>query len=251
MCLKKLTTNLNGKKKKSLNHTILTFRLNLAHGPLIFNLDSRLGPLGQLEDHYWDRVDLRKPILNHVTQTLCIHGLQTPLCCLSPQLFSWPMSASLQEPKREEVSFTPDLWAKDPSAWLGLPLLLSADLFVVVQSLSCVQFLTTPWTAALLASLSFIISQSLLRLMSIESLISSNHLILFIPSFSCPQSLPASGSFPMSRLFPSGGQSIGASASASVLPMNIQGWFPLRLTSLISLLSRGSLQYHKLKVSIL
>ena len=121
-------------KKKSLNHTILTFRLNLAHGPLIFNLDSRLGPLGQLEDHYWDRVDLRKPILNHVTQTLCIHGLQTPLCCLSPQLFSWPMSASLQEPKREEVSFTPDLWAKDPSAWLGLPLLLSADLFVVVQS---------------------------------------------------------------------------------------------------------------------
>ena len=56
--------------------------------------------------------------------------------------------------------------------------------------------------------------------------------------FSCPQSFPASGSFPMSRLFASGGQNIGASASASVLPMNIPGWFPLGLTGLISLLSR-------------
>ena len=56
---------------------------------------------------------------------------------------------------------------------------------------------------------------------------------------SCLQSFPASGSFPVSWLFPSGGQSIGAPASASVLPMNIQGWFPLRLTDLISLLSKG------------
>ena len=60
------------------------------------------------------------------------------------------------------------------------------------------------------------------------------------PFSSCPQSFPASGSFPMSWLFPSGGQSIGASALASVLPMNIQGWFPLGLTGLISLLSRDS-----------
>ena len=51
----------------------------------------------------------------------------------------------------------------------------------------------------------------------------------------CPQSFPASGSFPVSRLFASGGQSIGASASASVLPMNIQGWYPLGWTGLISL----------------
>ena len=55
----------------------------------------------------------------------------------------------------------------------------------------------------------------------------------------CLQSFPASGSFPMSQLFPSGSQSIGASASASVLPMNIQGWFPLGLTGLIPLLSKG------------
>ena len=60
-----------------------------------------------------------------------------------------------------------------------------------------------------------------------------------VPFSSCPQSFPAWGSFPMSWLFASGGQSIGASASASVLPMNIQGWFPLGLTGLIFLLSKG------------
>ena len=60
-----------------------------------------------------------------------------------------------------------------------------------------------------------------------------------IPFSSCPQSFPASVFFPMSPLFPSGSQSIGASASASVLPMTIQGWFPLGLTDLISLLSVG------------
>ena len=58
------------------------------------------------------------------------------------------------------------------------------------------------------------------------------------PFSSFPQSFRASGSFPMSCLFIPGGQSIGASASASVLPMNIQGWFPLGLTDLISLQSK-------------
>ena len=60
-----------------------------------------------------------------------------------------------------------------------------------------------------------------------------------VPFFSCPQSFPASGFFPMSQLFTLGGQSIGASTSASVLPMNIQDWFPLGLTGLISVLSNG------------
>ena len=59
------------------------------------------------------------------------------------------------------------------------------------------------------------------------------------PFSSCPQSFPASGYFPVSQLFASGGQNIGASASASVLPVNIQGWFPLGLTALISLQSKG------------
>ena len=60
-----------------------------------------------------------------------------------------------------------------------------------------------------------------------------------IPFSSCPQSFPASGSFQMSQLFASGGQTIGVSASASVLPMNIQDWFPLGLTGWISLQSKG------------
>ena len=77
---------------------------------------------------------------------------------------------------------------------------------------------------------------------------------LVIPFSSCFQSFPTSGSFPVSRLFSSGGQSIGASASSSVLPMSIQSWFPLRLTGLISLLSKGLrslLQHHSLKALIL
>ena len=75
------------------------------------------------------------------------------------------------------------------------------------------------------------------------------------PFSSCPQSCPASGNFPMSQLFPSGSQSIEASASASVLPMNIQGWFPLGLTGFDLLAVQGALksllQHHGLKASIL
>ena len=67
----------------------------------------------------------------------------------------------------------------------------------------------------------------------------SNHLILCRPLLLLPSSFPLSGSFPMSWLFASGGQSIGASISASVFPMNVQGWFSLGLTCLISLQSNG------------
>ena len=78
---------------------------------------------------------------------------------------------------------------------------------------------------------------------NVYSAMSFNHLILccsLLLLFSFfPHSFLASGSFPMSRLFASGGQSVGASASASVLPMNIQGWFSLGLTRLISLQSKG------------
>ena len=72
------------------------------------------------------------------------------------------------------------------------------------------------------------------------------------PFSSCPQSFPASGSFPMSQFFASGGQHIGVSASASVLPMNIQDWFPLGWTGLISLQSKGLLRvFSNTKASIL
>ena len=111
--------------------------------------------------------------------------------------------------------------------------------FSSVQLLSCVWLFATSWIAARQASLSFTISWSLHKLISIESVIPSNHLILCHPLLLCPQSFSASGSFLMSQLFPSGGQSIGASASASVLPMNIQDWFPLGWTGLIALQSKG------------
>ena len=83
----------------------------------------------------------------------------------------------------------------------------------------------------------------------------SSYLIPYVPFPFCPQSLPASGSFPMSQLFTSGGQSIGVSASALVLPMNTQDWSPLGWTGWISLQSKGLfkslLQHHSSKASIL
>ena len=115
------------------------------------------------------------------------------------------------------------------SGWMPSPLKGNS-----VQLLSCVWLFAPPWTAAHQASLSVTNSWSLLKLMSIESVMPSNHLILCHPL----QCFPESGSFLMSWLFTSGGQSIGALVSASVLPTNIQGWFPL-LTCLISLLSKG------------
>ena len=107
----------------------------------------------------------------------------------------------------------------------------------LVQSLNCVQLFATPWTAAHQAFLFFTISWSLLKLMSTESVMPSNHLILCCPLLLLPSSFPASGSFPMKQLFASGGQHIGA--LISVLPMNIQDWFPLGLIGLISLESKG------------
>ena len=112
-------------------------------------------------------------------------------------------------------------------------------IFLVVQSLSHVQLFVTPWTIAHQAPLSSTVSWSLLKFMSVELVVLFNHLILCHPFLLLPSILPASGSFRMSWLFASGGQNIGASASALVLPMNIQGWFSLGLTSLISLLSKG------------
>ena len=106
-----------------------------------------------------------------------------------------------------------------------------------VQSLSHVWLFVNPWTACQ-ASLFFTISQNLLKLMFIESMMPSNHLILCHPLILLPSIFPSIRVFLMSQLFTSGGQSMGASASASILPINSQCWFPLGLTGLISLLSK-------------
>ena len=108
-----------------------------------------------------------------------------------------------------------------------------------VQLLSCVQLFATPWTAAHQASLSITNTQSLLKLTSIESVMPSNHLILCRPLLLLPSIFPTIRVFLVSQFFTSGGHSIGVSASASVLPINIQDWFPLRWTGWISLQSKG------------
>ena len=112
------------------------------------------------------------------------------------------------------------------------------DGVVVVQSFSCVWCFATPWTAA-----------SRLPCSTLSLGVCSNscplsrwynpNLSSSVTHFPCPQYFPASGSFPKSQLFVSGGQRTGVSASASVLPVNMQDWFPLGLTGLISLLSKG------------
>ena len=136
---------------------------------------------------------------------------------------------------------------QDPPPWLKscfysllpnghLPLIFSNSL---VQLLSCVQLFATPWTAAHQASLSINNSQSLLNSCPLSRWCHITISSSVVPFSSCLQSFPASGSFPRSQFFTSGGQSIGASASASVLPMHIQDWFPLGWTGWISLQSEG------------
>ena len=107
------------------------------------------------------------------------------------------------------------------------------------QSLSHVRLFATPQIAARQASLSITNSWSSLRLTSIESMMPCSISSSVVPFSSCPQSLPASESFPMSQLFAWGGQSTGVSALASFLPKKSQGWSPSEWTSLISLQSKG------------
>ena len=137
-------------------------------------------------------------------------------------------------------------WAADP---LADNVICSSDnvvfLFLCPWQRCCsvtqwVQVFVIPGAAACQASLSFTISRSLLKLMSIGPLSWWCHpsISSCVIPFSCPQSSPASGSFQMSQFFSSGGQIIAASASASVLLMRSQGWFPLGFTGLISLQSK-------------
>ena len=116
---------------------------------------------------------------------------------------------------------------------------ISSILAVVFHSLSHVWLFVTPWTAALQASLSFTIAQILLKLMSIELAMPSNHLTLCLPLLLPSSVIPSIRVFSNEWLFASRDQSIGVSASASVLPMNISDWLPLGLTGWISLQSKG------------
>ena len=126
--------------------------------------------------------------------------------------------------------------------------------FSSVLSLSRPWLFVTPWTTARQASLSIINSGSLPKLMSIESVTPSNHLILYCPLFSsCLQSFPASGSFQMSQLFTWGGQNIGVSASTPVLSMNTQDWSLGWLVGSLAVQGtlKSLLQHHSSNASIL
>ena len=114
-----------------------------------------------------------------------------------------------------------------PYILASLKYLFNANLFLIVifHLLSRIQLFGTPWTKACQASLSSTVSQSLLKFMSIELVILSISSSAS-PFFFCLQSFPASGSFPVTWPFTSGDTSVGASASASVLLVNFQGWFP-------------------------
>ena len=125
---------------------------------------------------------------------------------------------------------------------------------VVVYFLSHVHFIVTSWTIAQQASLSFTISQSLLKLISTDLVMPSNHLILCHPLLLLPSIFPSIRVFfLMSQLLPSGGQNIGVSASASVLPTNIQDWFRIDWFDVTSVQRtlKSLLQQYNSKTSIL
>ena len=130
---------------------------------------------------------------------------------------------------------------------------LPSCFIIIVQSLSRVRLFVILWTTARQASLSFTISQSLLRLLSIESMIPSNHLVLCCPLFLLPSVFPSLRVFSSELPFASSSQTILASASASVLPVSIQGFFPLGLTDLFAIQRtlKSLLQHHNSKASIL
>ena len=108
-----------------------------------------------------------------------------------------------------------------------------------VQSFSHVRLFATPWSSAHQAFLPFTSSWRLLKLMSIASVMPSNHLILCCPLLLSPSIFPNIRVFSSESVLCIRWPSIGVSTSASVLPMNIQDWFPLELTSLMSLQSKG------------
>ena len=117
--------------------------------------------------------------------------------------------------------------------------IIGHDKISTVHSLSCVRFFVTTRTAAHQASLSITNSWSLPRLMSIESVMPSSHLILCHPLFFPPSVLPSIRVFSSESALYIRWPSIGVSASASVLPMNIQDWFTLGWTGWISMQSKG------------
>ena len=128
------------------------------------------------------------------------------------------------------INFPRPVERKPAHSWLYSWLCLFLSMFSSVQSLSRVRLFTTPWTAACHTSLSITNSRSSLRLSPSSQWCHPAISSSVVPFSSCPQSLPASESFPMSQVFSWGGQSTGVSASASFPPKTSQGWSPSEWT---------------------
>ena len=157
-------------------------------------------------------------------------------------ILAWIIPLISQVFLKSSLVFSIHLFSSTSLPWslmkifLSLPAVLWNSAFNSVHfSHSVLSAIVTPWTAVHQAFLSITNSRSLLKLMLFESVIPSNHLIHCCSLLPLPSIFPASGSFPRSQFFTSGGQNIGVFASASVLLMNIQDWFPLGLTGWISL----------------
>ena len=161
-----------------------------------------------MNDQSWQQILLLTDTLRRVG--VCLR----PYTCLHPfSIFDseWIILRLSHPWYHEQMSFVCERYPQLKS--------YSPHQFSSVKSLSRVWLFATPWIAARQASLSITNSWSSLKLTSIESVMPSSHLILCHPLLLLPQSLPASGSFPMSQLVAWGGQSIGVSALASVLPV--------------------------------
>ena len=156
-----------------------------------------------------------------------------PICELSPHVIGLQ---HIKHMRRQHLWFGNKYRCYREPCLLDVTTLISS-----VQFLSRVQLFMTPWTAAHQASLSITNSWSLLKLMSIESVMPSNRLILCCPILLTPLIFPSIRVFSSESVLTSVNQSIGGSASALVLPMNIQDWFPWGLTGWISIQSKSLL----------
>ena len=163
---------------------------------------------------------MQEPGLTEIIPSICISAI-------------WGQDPVFSHPEFPQGS----LWGVAAIWWLldGCYLMTVS----LVQLLNHVQLFETPWIMAGQASLSITNSQSFPNSYPLSRWCHPAISSSVIPFSSCPQSLPVSGSFPMSQLFAWGGQSIGVSASASVPPMNTQDWSPLGWTGWISLKSKG------------
>ena len=150
---------------------------------------------------------------------------------------SMPDFPVLHDPGACSNSLPLSWWCYPTISSSGIPFSCPQSVFSSVQSFSRVRLFVTPWTTAHQASLS-ITTPSLLKLMSSELVMPSNHLILCLPLLLLPSIFASITAFSLNQFFTSGDQSIGVAVSASVLPMNIQDWLHLGWISWISLQSK-------------